>query len=60
MPEFLGTKFKNSNHLCEKILEDTGVALLPGSDFGFEPKKKKLTKMAISITTNTCRLFLCL
>ena len=39
MPEFLGTKFKNSNYLCEKILEDTGVALLPGSDFGFEPKK---------------------
>ena len=39
MPEFLGTKFKNSNYLCEKILEDTGVALLPGSDFGFKPKK---------------------
>ena len=25
--------------LCEAILNDTGVAMLPGSDFGFKPKK---------------------
>ena len=39
MPEFINTKFKNSEKLCETILKDTGVALLPGSDFGFNPKK---------------------
>ena len=25
--------------MCEKILDDTGVAMLPASDFGFSPKK---------------------
>ena len=39
MPEFLNTKFTNSAKLCESILKDTGVALLPGSDFGFNSKK---------------------
>ncbi len=39
MPEFTNKKFKSSSQLCQKILEDTGVALLPGSDFGFKPKK---------------------
>ena len=39
MPEFINKKFKSSSQLCQKILEDTGVALLPGSDFGFKPKK---------------------
>ena len=39
MPEFPNKKFKNSTQLCEKILEDTGVAMLPASDFGFSPKK---------------------
>ena len=37
MPEFLNKRFKTSSQMCEKILIDTGVALLPGSDFGFKP-----------------------
>ena len=39
MPEFINTKFTNSSKMCESILKDTGVALLPGSDFGFNSKK---------------------
>ncbi len=39
MPEFLNKKFKNSTNLCEAILEETGVAMLPASDFGFDPKR---------------------
>ena len=39
MPEFLNSKFKNSRDMCNDILNKTGVAMLPGSDFGFKPKK---------------------
>ena len=39
MPEFLNTNFKNSEELCEAILNETGVAMLPASEFGFSPKK---------------------
>ena len=39
MPEFPNKKFKTSTELCEKILDETGVAMLPASDFGFDPKK---------------------
>jgi aspartate aminotransferase len=39
MPEFLNKKFNSSSEMCDNILNDTGVALLPGSDFGFEEKK---------------------
>ena len=39
MPEFLNTKFSTSTEMCDNILKDTGVALLPGSDFGFNPNK---------------------
>jgi aspartate aminotransferase len=39
MPEFLNKKFNSSSQMCNNILNDTGVALLPGSDFGFEQKK---------------------
>ena len=35
MPEFLDKKFKNSEEMFTKLLNDTGVALLPGSEFGF-------------------------
>ena len=35
MPEFLKKVFNSSSEMCESILNDTGVALLPGSDFGF-------------------------
>jgi len=39
MPEFLNKKFNTSSEMCDSILKDTGVALLPGSDFGFDQKK---------------------
>ena len=39
MPEFLNNKFKTSSDMCADILNNTGVALLPGSDFGFNPDK---------------------
>ena len=39
MPEFLNKKFKSSSEMCDSILNDTGVALLPGSDFGFDETK---------------------
>ena len=38
-PEFLNSKFKTSSKMCENILKETGVALLPGSDFGFYESK---------------------
>ena len=39
MPEFLNIKLGTSSEMCERILKDTGVALLPGSDFGFNSNK---------------------
>jgi aspartate aminotransferase len=39
MPEFLNKKFKSSSEMCDSILNNTGVALLPGSDFGFDETK---------------------
>ena len=39
MPEFLNTNFSTSSEMCDGILEHTGVALLPGSDFGFNSNK---------------------
>ena len=39
MPEFINNKFKTSSDLCVAILKETGVALLPGSAFGFKPGK---------------------
>ena len=45
MPEFKNKKYKNSSKMCEAILKDTGVAMLPGSDFGFKPKKM-LTRLS--------------
>ena len=35
LPEFINKKFSTSTELCDNILRETGVALLPGSDFGF-------------------------
>ena len=35
MPEFLDKKFKNSEEMCNDLLNSTDVAILPGSDFGF-------------------------
>ncbi len=39
MPEFLNKKFNSSSEMCDCILNDTGVALLPGTDFGFDQTK---------------------
>jgi len=39
MPEFLNKKFNSSSEMCNNILKETGVALLPGSDFGFDKEK---------------------
>ncbi len=33
-PEFTNAKFSSSSEMCKDILDKTGVALLPGSDFG--------------------------
>ncbi len=45
MPEFKNKKYKTSSKLCDAILNETGVAMLPGSDFGFKPKKM-LTRLS--------------
>jgi|TARA_B100000700_G_scaffold316739_1_gene406828 aspartate aminotransferase len=45
MPEFLNNKYKNSTKLCEAILDQTGVAMLPASEFGFSPKRM-LTRLS--------------
>ncbi len=45
MPEFKNKKYKTSSQLCETILDETGVAMLPGSDFGFKPSKM-LTRLS--------------
>ena len=39
MPEFLNNKFQSSSEMCDNILRNTGVALLPGSDFGFNSER---------------------
>ena len=38
-------KFKNSQEMCNKILSETGFAMLPGSDFGLK-KNKLITRIA--------------
>ena len=38
-PEFTNAKFSTSSDMCKDILNKTGVALLPGSDFGLDSKK---------------------
>ena len=39
MPEFLNKKFKTSAEMCTDLLNKKGVAILPGSDFGFSIDK---------------------
>ena len=38
-PEFINAKFSSSSEMCKAILNKTGVALLPGSDFGLNHNK---------------------
>jgi len=47
MPEFINAKFESSSEMCDKILKETGVALLPGSDFGFD-KKRMLVRLSFT------------
>ena len=47
MPEFLNKKFNSSSEMCESILNDTGVALLPGTDFGFN-KTQMLARLSFT------------
>ena len=47
MPEFLDMKFKSSQEMCNSLLTDTGVVLLPGSDFGFS-KDKLITRLSFT------------
>jgi aspartate aminotransferase len=47
MPEFINKKFNTSSEMCDNILKETGVALLPGSDFGFE-KNKMLARLSFT------------
>ena len=44
-PEFINAKFSSSSAMCKDILEKTGVALLPGSDFGID-NKKMITRLS--------------
>ena len=39
LPEFMNAKFSTSSEMCKDILNKTGVALLPGSDFGFDSSR---------------------
>ena len=47
MPEFLIKKFSTSQDMCNDILEKTGVALLPGSDFGFS-KERMIVRLSFT------------
>ena len=47
MPEFLNKRFNTSSEMCDNILKETGVALLPGSDFGFD-KNKMLARLSFT------------
>ncbi len=47
MPEFLIEKFSTSEEMCSNILNETGVALLPGSDFGFS-KERMIARLSFT------------
>ena len=47
MPEFLNKKFSTASEMCSSILSETGVALLPGSDFGFL-KDKMIARLSFT------------
>ena len=47
MPEFLITKFSTSEEMCNDILKETGVALLPGSEFGFS-KERMIARLSFT------------
>ena len=46
-PEFNNAKFSSSSDMCKDILDKTGVALLPGSDFGMD-SSRMLTRLSFT------------
>ena len=53
MPEFVNKNFSTSSEMCKTILKDTGVALLPGSDFGCS-EKKMLARLSFTDFDGSC------
>ena len=47
MPEFLDKKFQTSEEMCKDLLNNTGVVLLPGSDFGIT-KDKMIARLSFT------------
>ena len=47
MPEFSNKSFSTSSEMCDNLLKEMGVALLPGSDFGFD-KKRMLARLSFT------------
>jgi len=47
MPEFSNKSFSTSVEMCDNLLQETGVALLPGSDFGFD-KSRMLARLSFT------------
>ena len=45
MPEFLNKKFNTSAEMCTDLLNKKGVAILPGSDFGFS-KDRMISRLS--------------
>ena len=47
MPEFSNKSFFTSSEMCDNLLKEIGVALLPGSDFGFD-KTRMLARLSFT------------
>ena len=47
MPEFSTKKFSSSEEMCKNIIDQTGVALLPGIDFGFA-KERMIARLSFT------------
>jgi len=47
MPEFSNKSFSTSSEMCDNLLQEIGVALLPGSDFGFD-KKRMIARLSFT------------
>ena len=45
MPEFLNKKFNTSAEMCTDLLNKKGIAILPGSDFGFS-KDRMISRLS--------------
>ena len=45
MPEFINKKFNSSAEMCTDLLNKKGIAMLPGSDFGF-PIDKMISRLS--------------